>query len=85
MPTIIDEGVNLICKYILIFNQNPNQLKIDYKLFVREIRKVYRMSNYVSFTPDKLDELLEIIEYKFFQTRSVWITDFVRTLAKLYC
>ena len=85
MSAILDEGLNLICKYILIFNHNPIQDIIDYKQFSRELRKVYRMSNYISFSTDKLDETLELIEYNFIQKRNTWVADFVRTLTKLYC
>ena len=85
MSTILNEGLNLITKYNYIFNHNPNRLIIDYKLFSRELRKVYRMSKYESFTTDRVDEVLELIECNFIQTRSTWLMDFVRTFAKLYC
>ena len=67
--TTLDESMELICKYILIFNHNPTQLLIDYKQFAWELRKTYRISNYVSFTAGMFDEILESIDCGFTQKK----------------
>ena len=74
MSTILDEAVELICKYILIYNRSS---VIDYKQFSCELRKTYSTINYVNFTPGILDELLEIIECNLIQRRSRWVADFI--------
>jgi len=82
--TILDEGVELSCKYIRMFNRGPVRPLIDYKQFSRELRKAYSTTNYLNFTPGILDAILEIIERASSQRRSAWVADFITQLGKLF-
>ena len=82
MSEIFDEALSLICIYNLIFNRDSGRPLIDYKQFACELRKLYSLTNYESFTAGILDEILEIIEHDFTQRRSTWVADFTATLRK---
>ena len=81
MSEIFDEALSLICIYN---NRDSDRPLIDYKQFACELRKLYSLTNYESFTAGILDEILEIIEHDFTQRRSTWVADFTATLRKLY-
>ena len=81
---ILDEGVNLICIYNLIHNRDSVRPLIDYKQFTCELRKIFSLMNYISFTAGILDEILESVGCDSVQRRSVWIVDFVAKLGELY-
>ena len=75
MTEILNDVLNLMYVYNLTYKRGGD--KIDHKQFARELRSVYRLSDYESLHTGIIDDILERIGRDYIKTRSEWLLAFV--------